>query len=155
VIERHLLLQRASALLRSTPEPGWSALRVRLRAAVQAAPRGAWPLCTDTGSGTTAGAVYISDHVLRAILARELRRRHSCQPTTIDFTRKGTALQAVRITMTGTYRTALHPLGDAVRATVIGLIHDMLDSPENSDSAPLRPVEVTFTDIVAEDPLHP
>lgn len=146
-------LQRAAAFLRSVPEPGWDAIHERVLAAVHAAPRAGWPLRVNTVADALGhGAIYLSDHALRAIVARELRRTYMCQPTSITFTLDQTALRAVHITITGSYGTQLRQLGDAIRHTVLTLIGDLLDNPHHPGT---RLIEITITDIVTGDPASP
>jgi hypothetical protein len=153
VTEPEPFLTRAASFLRSAPEPGWDAISARVLAAVHAAPRVGWPLRVKTVTDAIGhGAIYLSDHALRAILARELRRTYLCQPTSITFTLEGTALHAIDITITGSYGTQLRHLGEAIRATVLTLVGDLLDNP---DEATPRPIDVTITDIVTGDPLQP
>jgi hypothetical protein len=155
VSEPDPLLDRAASFLRAVPEPGWDAISARVLAAVHAAPRVGWPLRAAARGANEHGAVYVSDHVLRSILARELRRRYLCQPTKITFTLDGTALQAVDIEVTGSYGTQLRELGDEIRRTVFAIVSEVLEDPGNVDGAAPRPIDVTITDIVTGDPLFP
>jgi hypothetical protein len=153
VTEPDPFLQRAASFLRSVPEPGWDAISARVLAAVHAAPRIGWPLRVDTiSTAIDQGTIYLSDHALRAILARELRRTYVCQLTNIAFILEGTALRAIDITITGSYGTQLRELGDAIRQTVLTLVGDLLDNPNHPNT---RPIDVTVTDIVTGDPLLP
>lgn len=144
------LLQRAASFLRTTPEPGWEAISARVLAAVHAAPRPGWPLRAHMPPGAN-GNIFVSDNALRALLARELRRRFLCQPTAINFTLEGTALRAVDINVTGSYGTQLRELGDAIRDAVATIIKEVLDAAP--DQVAGQPVDVTITDVVTGDPL--
>ena len=154
-------LSRAASFLRERPEPGWDAISDRVLAAVRAAPHPGWPLraaplVDDGGSG----ALFVSDHALRAVLARELRRRYLCRPTAITFTadpHDDRRLSGVHLEVTGSYGTQLHLLGDQIRATVAHVVHDVLGTATGPDAtAPQgRPIEVTITDVVTGDPLNP
>ena len=146
------LLRRAASFLRTSPEPGWEAISARVLAAVHAAPRASWPLRT-ISSMAGQGAVFISDHALRSIIARELRRRYLCQPTRVSFVVDGTELRAVEITITGSYGTQLLQLGNAIRESVINLIVDILGGPAGTNGGTGRPIDVIVTDVVEGDPL--
>ncbi|MGB3480640.1 MAG: hypothetical protein WBB07_00300 [Mycobacterium sp.] len=149
------LLKRAATFLRSAPEPGWDAISDRVLAAVHAVPRVGWPLRVGgIMDAAERGSVYITDHALRSILARELRRRYLCQPTSIKFTLDGTALRSVVIEVTGSYNTSLRELGDEVRHTVVDLINRILGASDGSDVTTARPIDVTITDVVTGDPMH-
>lgn len=145
------ILDRAASYLRSVPEPGWDAISARVRAAVHAASRVGWPIRASRDAG--AGVVYISDHALRSLLARELRRKFVCQPTRIAFTMEGAVLRAIDIDVTGSYGTQLRDLGDDIRRLVIDTIRPILDDLDDNGSAPAGPIDVTVTDVVDGDPL--
>ena len=150
-------LARAASFLRDLPEPGWDAISDRVLAAVRATARSGWPfqavpLPEDTGPG----ALFVSDHALRAILARELRRRYLCQPTAITFTCDEVddrTLRSVHLDVTGSYGTQLHLLGDQIRATVAQIVQQVLGADDTANWG--RPIDVTITDVVTGDPLHP
>lgn len=146
-------MHRASSYLRSAPEPGWDAISDKVRAAVNAAARTAWPIraARDT---TGRGAVYISDQALRSLLARELRQRFICQPTRISFTLDGELLRAIDIEVTGSYGTQLRELGDDIRRTVFDTIRQILDDPDDSGPTSAGPIDVTISDVVDGDPLQ-
>jgi hypothetical protein len=148
-------LSRAASFLRNTPEPGWDAISDRVMAAVRATPRPGWPLRTARSSDDTGtGALFVSDHALRAILARELRRRYLCQPTAITFTvdeRDDRLLRGVHLDVTGSYGTQLRALGDQIRITVAEIVHDVLGTDRSEPQS--RPIDVTITDVVVGDPL--
>ena len=150
------LLFRAASFLRAVPEPGWDAISDTVLATVRATPRHGWPLRAAPILGDTAtGSIHVSDHALRAILARELRRRFLCRPTAITFTfddRDGRLLRGVHLDVTGSYGTELRALGDHIRATVADIVHEVLGSPETAGEN--RPIDVTISDIVTGDPLH-
>jgi hypothetical protein len=97
--------------------------------------------------------VYITDHALRSLLARELRRSFVCQPTRIDFTLDGAVLRAIDIDVTGSYGTQLRDLGDDIRRLVLDTIHTILDDLDQNGSGPAGPIDVTITDVVEGDPL--
>lgn len=149
-------LSRAASFLRDTPEPGWDAISDRVMAAVRATPRPGWPfraakLPDDVGPG----ALYVSDHALRAILARELRRRYLCRPTAIAFTvdqHDDRLLSGVHLDITGSYGTQLRSLGDQIRTTVAQIVQEVLGTDANANQG--RPIDVTITDVVTGDPLH-
>ena len=151
------VLSRAASFLREAPEPGWDAISDRVLAAVRATPRPGWPLLAaplfdDTGSG----ALFVSDHVLRAVLARELRRRYVCWPTAITFTVDEVddrLLRGVHLDITGSYGTQLHLLGDQIRTTVTQIVRDVLGADDAAHHG--RPIDVAITDVVTGDPLHP
>lgn len=150
------LIRRAVSFLRSAPEPGWDAISARVLAAVHAAPRPGWPVRVSSIKDVAdRGAVYVTDHALRSMLARELRRRYLCQPTSITFTLDGTALKAIHICVTGSYNTALRELGDDIRITVSEMISRIIGSSAAEDEVEPRPIDVTVTDVVTGDPLHP
>ena len=156
-------LSRAASFLRDAPEPGWDAISDRVLAAVRATPRPGWPfqaapLVDDVGPGM----LLVSDHALRAVLARALRRRYLCRPTAITFTvdpHDHRRLSGVHLEVTGSYGTQLHLLGDQIRTTVTHVVHDILgtgDDDGDGDAAHRgRPIDVTITDVVTGDPLHP
>ena len=150
-------LSRAASFLRDTPEPGWDAISDRVMAAVRATPRPGWPLqATPLPDDTSPGMLYVSDHALRAVLARELRRRYLCRPTAITFTvddHDDRALIGVHLDVTGSYGTQLRQLGDQIRATVAHVVHDVLGAEHTINRG--RPIDVTITDVVTGDPLHP
>jgi hypothetical protein len=150
-------LSRAVSFLRDAPEPGWDAISERVLAAVRATPRPGWPLHAAPPSDDTGpGALYVSDHTLRTVLARELRRRYLCQPTAITFTvdpHDDRQLRGVHLDITGSYGTPLRPLGDQIRVTVARIVHDVLGTHDTTN--PDRPIDVTITDVVTGDPLHP
>jgi hypothetical protein len=153
-------LSRAASFLRDAPEPGWDAISDRVLAAVRATPRHGWPLqAAPLPDEVGTGALFVSDHALRAILARELRRRYLCLPTAITFTvdpHDDRLLSGVHLDITGSYGTELRLLGDQIRATVAQIVHDVLGANETNDSANrVQPIDVTITDIVTGDPLHP
>jgi len=146
-------LARAASFLRTTPEPGWDAISDRVLSAVRATPRPGWPLRAVRAPGdVAAGEVYVSDHALRSMLARELRRRYVCRPTAINFTFADQILRGADIDITGSYGTELHPLGDQIRQTVTDIVLDVLGT---DDTDPRPPIDVTITDVVTGDPLHP
>lgn len=144
-------LHRAASYLRSVPEPGWDAISDKVRAAVHSAARVGWPI--QASRDATGGVVYISDHALRSLLARELRRKFVCQPTRIAFTLEGVLLRAVDIDVTGSYGTQLRELGDDIRQTVIEAIRLIFDGLDDAGSTPAGPIDVTITDVVDGDPL--
>ena len=150
-------LSRMASFLRDTPEPGWDAISDRVVAAVRATPRPGWPLrATPLPDDTSAGALFVSDHALRAVLARELRRRYLCRPTAITFTvdqDDDRLLSGVHLDVTGSYGTQLRLLGDQIRATVTQIVRDVLGTDDSTHHG--RPVNVTITDVVTGDPLHP
>ncbi len=143
-------LHRTASYLRTVPEPGWDAISAKVRAAVHAASRTGWPIRTSRDGH---GVVYISDHALRSLLARELRRKFVCQPTRIAFTLDGVVLRAVDIDVTGSYGTQLRELGDEIRRTMIDTIGQIFDDLDDSGRSPADPIDVTITDIVDGDPL--
>lgn len=149
------LLSQAASFLRATPEPGWDAISDRVLAAVRATPRHGWPLRAAPIPGDTApGSVHVSDYALRAILARELRRRYLCRPTAITFTFDDSddrVLRGVNLDITGSYGTELRALGDQIRVTVADIVRDVLGESEAGDRN--QPVDVTITDVVTGDPL--
>lgn len=144
-------LHRAASYLRSVPEPGWDAISAKVRAAVHAAARAGWPI--RASRDTAGGVVYISDHALRSLLARELRRKFVCQPTRIAFTLEGAVLRAIDIDVTGSYGTQLRDLGDDIRQTVIEAIRLIIDDLDDNGRTPAGPIDVTITDVVDGDPL--
>ena len=144
-------LHRAASYLRSVPEPGWDTISAKVRAAVHAASRVGWPI--RVSRDTAEGVVYVSDHALRSLLARELRRKFVCQPTRIAFTLEGAVLRAIDIDVTGSYGTALRELGDDIRRTVIDTVRQIIDDLDDSGSTPAGPIDVTITDVVDGDPL--
>lgn len=150
--EHDPFLQRVAAYLRQAPEPGWDAISSRVLAAVHAATRVGLPI--RVSRDTTSGVVFISDDALRALLARELRRRFLCQPTRITFTVEDSTLRAVDIDVTGSYGTQLRDLGDAIRRTVLELISQIIDRLDDSGGTASGPIDVTITDVVEGDPLH-
>lgn len=97
--------------------------------------------------------MYISDHALRSLLARELRRTFVCQPTRIAFTLEGAVLRAIDIDVTGSYGTQLRDLGDDIRRLVLDTIRPILDNLDDNGSTPAGPIDVTITDVVDGDPL--
>ncbi|MEZ0050629.1 hypothetical protein ABIA30_001627 [Mycobacterium sp. MAA66] len=145
------VLHRAASYLRSVPEPGWDAISAKVRAAVHAAARVGWPVRASRDA--KGGVVYISDHALRSLLARELRRKFVCQPTRIAFTLEGTELCAVDIDVTGSYGTQLRDLGDDIRQTVFDVIRLIFEDLDDDGSTPAGPIDVTVTDVVDGDPL--
>ena len=116
---------------------------------MHAAARAGWPIQSTRDNGR--GVVYISDHVLRSALARELRRRFVCQPTRIAFTLDGTVLRAVDIDVTGSYGAQLRELGDEIRRAVFDTLREFIGDTGHHGS----PIDVTITDIVEGDPLNP
>jgi len=156
VTEPDPFLSRAASFLRATPEPGWDAISDQVLAAVRAAPRHGWPLHAAPIPGDTApGSIHVSDHALRAVLARELRRRYLCRPTEITFTfdeQDDRRLRGVHLNIIGTYGTELRELGDQIRATVAEIVRDVLGDSETQDHN--QPIDVTITDVVVGDPLH-
>lgn len=144
-------LHRAASFLRSVPEPGWDAISAKVRAAVHAAARGGWPIRASRGGR---GVIYISDHALRSLLARELRRKFVCQPTRIAFTLEGAVLRAIDIDVTGSYGSQLRDLGDEIRRTVIDTVRQIFDDLDDSGLSPAGPIDVTITDVVDGDPLY-
>lgn len=150
------LLSRAASFLRAAPEPGWDAISDSVLAAVRATPQHGWPLHAAPIPGDTApGSIHVSDHALRAILARELRRRFLCRPTAITFIfddRDDRLLRGVHLDITGSYGTELRALGDHIRATVADIVHEVLGSSDTAGEN--RPIDVTFTDVVTGDPLR-
>ena len=150
-------LSRVASFLREAPEPGWDAISDRVLAAVRATPRAGWPfLATPLPDDTRAGALFVSDHALRAVLARELRRRYLCQPTAITFTVDEVddrLLSGVHLDITGSYGTQLRLLGDQIRVTVTQIVHNILGTDDTAHHG--RPINVTITDVVTGDPLHP
>ncbi|PZT99523.1 MAG: hypothetical protein DI630_16635 [Gordonia sp. (in: high G+C Gram-positive bacteria)] len=147
------LVHRAAAILRSSPEPGWDAIRAQVIAAVRATPRHAWPLQTSTPPGPPSeGSVYISDHVLRSTVARELRRTYLCQPTAIDIEFNATELRALTITITASYGAHLHTLAERIRATTAQIITGLYAHHGTSARAH---IDIIITDILTGDPLTP
>ena len=144
-------LHSAASYLRTVPEPGWDAISDRVRAAVHAASRVGWPIRASRDAG--AGVVYITDHALRSLLARELRRSFVCQPTRIAFTLDGAVLRAIDIDVTGSYGTQLRELGDDIRRLVLDTIRSILDNLDDNGGTPAGPIDVTVTDVVDGDPL--
>ena len=70
----------------------------------------------------------------------------------LNFTFADQILRGVDIDITGSYGTELHPLGDQIRQTVTDIVLDVL----GADAAnPRPPIDVTITDVVTGDPLHP
>ncbi|MHA3019432.1 hypothetical protein ACXPWS_04080 [Mycobacterium sp. BMJ-28] len=145
-------LHRAASYLRSVPEPGWDTISAKVRAAVHATSRVGWPIRVSRDAAE--GVVYVSDHALRSLLARELRRKFVCQPTRIAFTLEGAVLRAIDIDVTGSYGTALRELGDDIRRTVIGSVRKIVDSADGHGLPHSFPIEVTVTDVVDGTPLH-
>lgn len=144
-------LHRAASYLRTAPEPGWDAISAKVRAAVHAASLPGWPIRASRDLGH--GVVYISDHALRSLLARELRRKFVCQPTRIAFTLEGTVLRAIDIDVVGSYGTQLHELGDDIRRTVLDTVRLILDDLDDHGRTPSGPIDVTISDVVDGDPL--
>jgi hypothetical protein len=150
VTEPDPFMHRASSHLRTAPEPGWDAISDRVRAAVNAAARTAWPIRASSGTGNR-GAIYITDQALRSLLARELRRRFVCQPTRISFTLDGELLRAIDIEVTGSYGTQLRELGDDIRRAVFATIGEIIDDSSQESAGP---IDVTISDVVDGDPLQ-
>lgn len=147
------ILDRAAAILRSTSDPGWDAASEQIIAAVRAAPRHGWPLETDTPPGPPdEGSVYITDHVLRSTVARELRRTYLCQPTAIDIDFDGTELRALTIHVTGSYGAHLHTLAERIRATTADIITDLY---AHHGATARAHIDIIITDVAVGDPLTP
>lgn len=150
-------LSRAASFLRDAPEPGWDAISDRVLAAVRATPRPGWPFqAAPPADDDGPGALFVSDHALRAILSRALRRRYLCRPTAITFAvdpHDDRLLRGVHLDVTGSYGTQLRSLGDQIQATVAQVVHDVLGADDTATAG--RPIDVTITDVVTGDPLHP
>jgi hypothetical protein len=157
VTEPDPFLSRAASFLRDAPEPGWDAISDRVLAAVRATPRHGWPIqATPLPDDTGPGELYVSDHALRAVLARALRRRYLCVPTAITFTfdqHDDRLLRGLHLDITGSYGTELRLLGDQIRATVHQIVHEVLGPVHNAHQR--RPIDVTISDVVTGDPLNP
>ncbi|WP_241384603.1 hypothetical protein [Rhodococcus sp. CH91] len=142
------LLVRATMLLRTAPEPGWDTISDRVLAAVRVTPRPAWPLATTSHGPSRDGSIFVTDHVLRSILARTLRARYLGRPTAIDLDTEGDSLRAVNLEITGSYGTDLRELAEQVRRTATEVIDDLFTDAAAHTPHPVT-VTVTITDIVS------
>lgn len=138
-------LIRAATILRAAPEPGWDTISDRVLDAVRATPRPAWPLATTSHGPTRDGSIFVTDHVLRSVLARTLRVRHLGQPTAIHVETEGNRLRAVNLEITSSSGTSLRELAEQVRLTAAEVIDDLFGDV----GAPTpHSIIVTVTDIV-------
>ena len=152
VTEPDPFLRRAACYLRDVPEPGWDAIRDRVRAAVHATARSGFPIRASRDLGR--GVVDISDQALRSLLARALRRKFVCQPTRIAFSIEASILKAIDIDITGSYGTQLRDLGDDIRRTVMDTVRQVIDDLDDDGGTPFGPIDITITNVVEGDPLH-
>lgn len=144
-------LHSAASYLRTVPEPGWDAISDRVRAAVHAASRVGWPIRASRDAG--AGVVYITDHALRSLLARELRSqlRLPADPNRFYPGRRRTACHRHR--RHWKHGTQLRDLGDDIRRLVLDTIRTILDDLDQDGSSPAGPIDVTITTLWEGDPL--
>ena len=144
------LLSQAGGILRNAAEPGWEALAPRIVAAVRRTPRaGGWSLRADGADLPGDGHLFVSENVLRSILAATLRQMYVCVPTAIEFDVDDAALRSVHIEVTGSYGSQLRVLADRIRTTTVEVVAEVL----GVTAAGAHPIDVTVTDVVEGDPL--
>ena len=142
------LLARAGGILRAAPEPGWNSVAARVTAAVRGTTRtSGWPLRADGDDRPGPGHLFVSENVLRSILAVTLRETHACAPTAVEFDIVDGSLGGVRIEVTGSYGAELHALAERIRSTAGEIIGELL-GPATKDHA----IDVTITDVVDGHP---
>ncbi|QNG20069.1 hypothetical protein G4H71_14135 [Rhodococcus triatomae] len=141
-------LSAAARSLRAAPEPGWERISGAVLDAVRSSPRTSWPLTAEptapSGVQIPAGALAVSDHVLRSAIASTVRDRHPGRITVIEFGVDGHALRHIVLEITAPFGVDLRALSDEVRRTAAEVARDVL-----GDTQP--PVSVDDIDVVVSD----
>ncbi|MDI9902328.1 hypothetical protein QM716_20945 [Rhodococcus sp. IEGM 1409] len=144
------LMAHASEVLRNAPEPGWDRISDKVIRALRSTSATGWPLNAHASEGPRLGTVSVSDHVLRAHLAAEIRSRHHCSPSIIEFFVDGHEIRSLRIELAAPYGVDLAELSDRVRFTVVDVVHMILGNMEPPVTA--ESVHIAMTDIVEDLP---
>lgn len=104
------LMAHASDVLRNAPEPGWDRISDKVIRALRSTSASGWPLDAHASEGPRLGTVSVSDHVLRTHLAAEIRSRHHCSPSSIEFFVDGHEIRSLRIELAAPYGVDLAEL---------------------------------------------
>src|SRR3546814_20457146 len=107
-------MAHASDVLRNAPEPGWDRISDKVIRALRSTSASGWPLDAHASEGPRLGTVSVSDHVLRTHLAAEIRSRHHCSPSSIEFFVDGHEIRSLRIELAAPYGVELAELSDRV-----------------------------------------
>jgi len=137
-------LARAARVLRSVPEPGWTAIEDDVIDAVRAIPRGGWPLAVvDPAPGTAQGTITVSDTVLRTALARALRgdADHMLTAVLLDVDDEGRVLRGVHIDLAARYGADVHAAAERALEVAASVVTDVIGAVDGVA------IDVAVTDV--------
>lgn len=136
----HDVLARASRVLRAAPEPGWHAIEDRVLAAVRATPRGGWPIEVVDPEPDAHGRVRVSDLALKTLISQTVSADPDVTLVDVDVVLDGETLRAVRIDVSGRYRSDLPAAATRIRARALAVVEDTIGRDDVE-------VSVTVTDV--------